>query len=338
VKNRNLIIVLLIIAVVILMFVGCVVGTANIGLNEAWQILLSVFTGSKHPEISQSAYYIVLNIRLPRVLMAMVSGAGLSVCGVAFQAIFRNPLSDPYVLGVSSGASLGAALAIIVGLDGVLWGVSGLSFITALATVLLIIGISSMGNRLHTTTLLLAGISINFLISALISLLMILNQQEMDRIIFWTMGSLASANFENVAITAFFVLIGVVVISLYARDLNALLLGSQTARNIGINVEKTKKIILLFSTLMIGVIVSFTGVIGFVGLVVPHIVRLSVGADNRRILPYSLLGGMLFMLVSDIVARVAIPPSELPIGSITSLIGSPIFIYLLFNAKKKLSR
>jgi iron complex transport system permease protein len=316
-KNYASIITLLIIALIALAFAGCILGTAGVMFD---------------------VNYIVLHIRLPRVLMAIVSGAGLSVCGVAYQAIFRNPLSDPYIIGVSSGASLGAALAIIIGLDTCLWGISALSFATALGSVFVIIGIASVGNRLHTTTLLLAGISLNFLIAAVISLLMILNQQDMDKIIFWTMGSLASATFENVAITSIFVIAGVVIILLYGRDLNAMLLGRDTAQNVGINVERTKKTILLFSTLMIAVIVSFTGVIGFVGLVVPHIVRLVVGGDNRRLLPVSLLGGSLAMLAADLVARIAIPPSELPIGSITALFGAPLFIYLLFNAKKRLSR
>jgi iron complex transport system permease protein len=337
VKRQTIIIILLIVALLAMMLVGCIVGTANIGLKDALQVLMSVFGGENSANIPESTYYIILNLRLPRVLLAVVTGGGLSVCGVAYQAIFRNPLSDPYVLGVSSGASLGAAIAIIIALDGAFLGISALSFLTALLTVILIIGISSIGNRLHTTTLLLAGISINFLISALISVLMILNKQEMDKIIFWTMGSLASANYESVAITACFVFIGVMIVALYARDLNTMLLGSSSARTMGVNVERTKKIILVSSTLMIAVIVSFTGVIGFIGLVVPHIVRLIVGSDNRRILPYALLGGMLFMLSADIVCRTVIPPSELPIGSITSLIGAPVFIYLLFNAKKRLN-
>jgi iron complex transport system permease protein len=338
-KYGNFIIVLLIVALVLLMFVSCLIGVADIGIDEAWKALLSVFSGSKgSSQVSENTQYIIFNLRLPRTLLAVLSGAGLSVCGVAFQAIFRNPLSDPYVLGVSSGASLGAAIAIITGLNGFIWGISGLSFLTALASVMLIVGISSIGNRLHTTTLLLAGISLNFLIAAVVSLLMVLNHQSMDKIIFWTMGSLASATFENTGIVALFVVIGIGVTGLYAKDLNALLLGNQTAKTIGINVERTKRIILLVSTLMIAVIVSFTGVIGFVGLVVPHVVRLLVGADNRRIIPYSLLGGMLFMLSADVISRTVMPPSELPIGSITSLIGSPVFIYLLFNAKKRLNR
>lgn len=167
---------------------------------------------------------------------------------------------------------------------------------------------------------------------------MVVNQDSMDKIIFWTMGSLSGSKFSDIAIVLPFVLIGIVIIRIYARELNALLTGNDTARSLGVNVERTKKLILFFSTLMIGVIVSYCGVIGFVGLIVPHIIRLLVGSDNRRIIPYSIFGGMIFMLVADIISRTAIAPSELPIGSITAVVGAPFFIYLLYNAKKKLNQ
>jgi iron complex transport system permease protein len=185
--------------------------------------------------------------------------------------------------------------------------------------------------------LLLAGISINFLIAALIAILMVLNSENMDKIIFWTMGSMSATKFSDLWIVFVFVLTGIVVIRIYARELNAILTGNESARSLGVNVERTKKIILLFSTLMIGIIVAKSGVIGFVGLIVPHIVRILVGSDNRRIIPFSIFGGMIFMLLADILSRVLIAPSELPVGSITALIGSPFFIYLLYNAKKQLN-
>ena len=154
-----------------------------------------------------------------------------------------------------------------------------------------------------------------------ISIIMVVNQDSMDKIIFWTMGSLSGSKFSDITIVLPFVLIGIIIIRIYARELNALLTGNDTARSLGVNVERTKKIILFFSTLMIGVIVSYCGVIGFVGLIVPHIIRLLVGSDNRRIIPFSIFGGMIFMLVADIISRTAIAPSELPIGSITAEIG-----------------
>lgn len=302
-------------------------------------MILGLFLGSVDiRSFDENSLYIIQHLRLPRVIMCVLSGAGLAVCGAAYQAIFRNPLSDPYTLGISSGAALGAAIAIVLGLDVFFFSIGGFAFSFALLTVFVIIRISSVGNRLHITTLLLAGISINFLIAAIISIIMVVNQDSMDKIIFWTMGSLSGSKFSDIAIVLPFVLIGIVIIRIYARELNALLTGNDTARSLGVNVERTKKLILFFSTLMIGVIVSYCGVIGFVGLIVPHIIRLLVGSDNRRIIPFSIFGGMIFMLVADIISRTAIAPSELPIGSITAVVGAPFFIYLLYNAKKKLNQ
>ncbi|MGP1514762.1 MAG: FecCD family ABC transporter permease [Bacteroidales bacterium] len=286
--------------------------------------------------LSDADKYILYSIRIPRVLMCLVAGSTLAVCGCAYQAVFKNPLSDPYILGVSSGASLGASLAIVLSFDFWILGVTISSFLTALLTVYVIMKLSQVGNRMHTTTLLLAGISMNFLISAIISIIMFVNQEDMYKIYFWTMGSLSSVKYRDVLITTFFSSIGIVFIRLYAKRLNLLLLGDIQANSLGVNVEKTKRTILIISTLMTAAVVSCTGVIGFIGLVVPHIVRLIVGGDNRRIVPFSVLGGMIFMLSADIIARNIVAPSELPIGSITSLIGAPFFIYLLYNAKKKL--
>ncbi|MCK9163032.1 MAG: iron ABC transporter permease [Bacteroidales bacterium] len=302
-------------------------------------MILGLFLGSVDiRSFDENSLYIIKHLRLPRVIMSVLSGAGLAVCGAAYQAIFRNPLSDPYTLGISSGAALGASIAIVLGLDVFFFSIGGFAFLFALLTVWIIIRIASVGNRLHITTLLLAGISINFLIAAIISIIMVVNQDSMDKIIFWTMGSLSGSKFSDIAIVLPFVLIGIVIIRIYARELNALLTGNDTARSLGVNVEKTKKIILFFSTLMIGVIVSYCGVIGFVGLIVPHIIRLLVGSDNRKIIPFSIFGGIIFMLVADIISRVAIAPSELPIGSVTAVVGAPFFIYLLYNAKKKLNQ
>lgn len=277
---------------------------------------------------------IFLRLRLPRVLMSALVGAVLSVCGAAYQSIFRNPLTDPYVLGVSSGASLGAAVAILLGLEAWLWGVGGMALVAALLTVWLIYRIASIGNRMHTTTLLLTGVCLTLLISALISFLMVLNQEKMDSIIFWTMGSFGSSTWTDVAVMAPVAVLGIGVVLWYGRDLNLLLAGSEAARSMGVEVEKVKRRLLLFTTLMVAFAVSSTGVIGFVGLIVPHAVRLVVGPDNRRVVPYSMLCGALFVLVCDTLARYLLRPSELPVGSLTSMVGAPLFIYLLYRNKK----
>lgn len=275
-------------------------------------------------------------LRLPRIVLSVMVGASLSVCGAAYQSVFRNPLTDPYILGVSSGASLGAAVAIIAGLQYYLWGIGAFALATALLTVLLIYRIASIGNRLHTTTLLLTGVCITFLITALISFLMVLHQDKMESIIFWTMGSFASASWLDVALLAPVALVGIAVVIYHAKDLNLLLAGSETAQSLGVEVEKVKRTILFFTTLMVAFAVSTCGVIGFVGLVVPHGIRLVTGADNRKVVPYSIFVGGLFLLICDTLSRTLLPPSELPVGSLTALVGAPLFIYLLYKNKKSL--
>ncbi len=277
-------------------------------------------------------------LRLPRVVLSVIVGAVLSSCGAVYQSVFRNPLTDPYVLGISSGASLGAAIAIILGLEAYLWGVGGMALVTAMITMLLIFKVASIGNRMHTTTLLLTGVCLTFLVTAIVSLLMALRQDKMESIIFWTMGSFASASWFDVVVLIPVALIGIAVVLYHSKDLNLLLVGSETAQSLGVEVEKVRRRLLFFTTLMVAFSVSTSGVIGFVGLVVPHCVRLVCGSDNRRILPYSLFAGGFFLLICDTLARTLLPPNELPVGSITALIGAPMFIYLLYKNRKGLSR
>lgn len=304
--------------ILVLCFFACIFGSVDIS------------------ELTSADKYILYNIRLPRVLMCIVAGATLAVCGGAYQAVFKNPLSDPYILGVSSGASLGASFAIVLGLDALIIGVPLIAFVFALLTVALIMKLSRVVGRMHTTTLILAGISFNFLFSAIISLIMFIDREDMHKIYFWTMGSLSGIKYSDVIIVAFFTVFGYIMLKMLAKRMNALLLGDISAQSIGIDVEKTKKNILIVSTLMTSAVVSYCGVIGFVGLIVPHIIRLIVGGDNRKILPYSVFGGIIFMLLADILARTLASPNELPIGTITSIVGAPFFIYLLYNAKQKL--
>ncbi len=278
---------------------------------------------------------IFLNLRAPRIVLSVLVGAGLSVCGAAYQSVFRNPLTDPYVLGVSSGASVGAAVAILLGVEAYMLGVGACALLTGLLTVVAIYRIASIGNRMHTTTLLLTGVCITFLMSAVISFLMVLRQDKMDSIIFWTMGSFASASWMDVAIVAPVVVAGVCVVLYYSRDLNLLLAGSETARSLGVEVERVKRVLLLSTTLMVAFCVASCGVIGFVGLVVPHCVRLVMGPDNRRVVPCSIFAGGLFLLLCDTLARTVLMPSELPVGSLTALVGAPLFIYLLYKNKKQ---
>lgn len=312
----------LVVALLCLLLVAAVVASALLGI-------------ARIPASELLHSQIFLQLRLPRILLCLLTGTGLSVCGAAYQSVFRNPLTDPYVLGVSSGASLGASLAILFGLQSHVWGIGICALATALLTVWLVYRIASIGNRLHTTTLLLTGVCLTFLITALISFIMVLRQDKMDSIIFWTMGSFASASWFDIAVVAPVVLIGVAAVLYHSKDLNLLLAGSETAKSLGVEVEKVKRILLFFTTLMIAFIVASCGVIGFVGLVVPHCLRLILGPDNRRIVPCSIFAGALFVLVCDTLARTVLQPSELPVGSLTALVGAPLFIYLLYKNKKQ---
>lgn len=292
------------------------VGVVHFSWNEMWQ----------SP--------IFWNLRLPRIVLCVLVGAVLSVSGAAYQSIFRNPLTDPYILGVSSGASLGAAVAILIGLENYAYGVGGCALMAALLTVLAIYHIASIGNRMHTSTLLLTGVCFTFLITAIISFLMVLHQDKMESIIFWTMGSFASASWNDVILLTPIAVVGMCIVRFYAKDLNLLLAGSESAKSMGVEVEKVKRALLLVTTLMVAFAVSTCGVIGFVGLVVPHCVRIITGADNRKVIPLSILSGGLLMVMCDTLARTILPPSELPVGSLTALIGAPLFIYLLYRNKR----
>ena len=318
-KKRNtwLVCIGLMLVTVLLMALCSVVGVVHFDINS----------------LTESPIF--WRLRLPRIVLSVLTGAALSVCGAAYQSVFRNPLTDPYVLGISSGASLGAALAILLGLEAYLWGVGGMALCTALLTILLIFKVASMGNRMHTTTLLLTGVCLTFLITAIVSLLMALHHDKMESIIFWTMGSFASSSWLDVVILLPVVLVGLGVVIYHSRDLNLLLTGSETAQSLGVEVEKVRRRLLFFTTLMVAFCVSACGVIGFVGLVVPHCVRLVCGTDNRKVVPYSIFVGAIFLLLCDTAARTLIPPNELPVGSITSLVGAPMFIYLLYKSKRK---
>lgn len=340
VKNKKVVFVALSCVLIFLMLISCMMGAANLEFKKVFLVIFDQFPliNKWIPEGSYDSaeYMIVWRLRLPRIVLSVLAGSALAVCGGAYQSVFRNPLTDPYILGISSGASLGAAIAILLGWESYLLGIGFSALVTALLTVFLIFRISSIGNRLHTSTLLLTGVCFNFLISAIISFILVLRKDKMDKIIFWTMGSLSSVSWMDVLIVLPFIVAGILVVLYYSKDLNILLLGSETAQSLGVQVEKVKKILLFFTTLMVAFVVSTCGVIGFVGLIVPHIVRIILGSDNRVVIPFSVFVGAVFMLFADTFARTVLQPAELPVGSITALIGAPFFIYLLYQAKQKI--
>ena len=318
----------IVVVLLLLMLAVSLVGIVSFSPTEALAYLKQGLT-------SGDTNVVFWNLRLPRILLCVLIGAVLSVSGATYQSVFRNPLTDPYVLGISSGASLGAAVAILLGLESSFFGVGLLALATALLTVVLIYKIASIGNRMHTATLLLTGVCFTFLATAIVSFLMVINQDKMDRIIFWTMGSFASVSWTDVLIMLPVAVAGIAVVLYHSKDLNLLLVGSETAKSLGVEVEKVKKILLLATTLMVAFAVSACGVIGFVGLVVPHCIRLVAGSDNRLIIPYSTVVGGIFLLLCDTLARTVLMPSEIPVGSVTALVGAPMFIYLLYKSKKR---
>lgn len=289
--------------------------------------------------IKESHITIIMHLRLPRIIVALFTGAALAIVGCAFQGVFKNPMADPFVIGISSGAALGATIGLILNLSSNVFGFTGVSicaFFGALITVLVVLKIAAIQKKLPTTTLLLAGISINYLFSALISLLMILNRHKLESVYLWTLGSFNASKWSEVMLIIPVVVIGSVILWMYSKELNIMLLGDDDASTLGIHVHRTKKIILCVSSLMVAVVVSASGIIAFVGLIIPHTVRILSGPNHKRLIPLAMIVGGIFMVICDTIARTVISPAELSVGIITSLFGVPFFLGLLNQSKKKM--
>ena len=274
---------------------------------------------------------ILFSVRLPRILFAGIVGASLSVSGVVFQALLRNPLADPYVLGISGGSALGAIIGIVLGAGSFYLGVPFLAFCGALVTVFLVFIVAG-GSRglMLDNSLLLAGVVVNsFFAAAILFALSIVNSMELHSISFWLMGDLSSAALREIAAAALCLLAGFVILYAQARKLNLIVQGEETALQLGVNVQRTKYILLMITSLITAVAVSLAGIIGFVGIMVPHMMRLVFGSDHRLLLPAAALFGASFLVVADTLARILLAPAELPVGVITALCGAPYFIFLM---------
>ncbi|MDI3535191.1 MAG: cobalamin transport system permease protein [Thermosediminibacterales bacterium] len=281
---------------------------------------------------------IIWLIRLPRVVLAALVGASLAVAGAVFQGLFRNPMADPYIIGVSSGASLGAAVAIVFSVDINILGLSAvplLAFIGALLTLIVVYRLSKVGGNVAVLTLLLAGIAVSSLLSAAVSLLMFLGGEKLHQLIFWLMGGFSGRQWNYVKMGIPYFFLGSAAVFFYARDLNAMLLGEEPAQHLGIDVENVKKILLVGASLLTAAAVSCGGVIGFIGLIIPHIVRIMIGPDHRILLPAVAFIGAISLVAADAIARTVLAPMEIPVGIITTLCGGPFFIYLLRQRKNK---
>lgn len=331
----------LIILLILSVILGVGLGPIRIEFSLVWQIILAkLFTlsSSLQPDYTTVQENIVWKIRLPRVLLGALVGAGLSVAGVSMQALVRNNLADPYVLGVSSGASAAATLVILLGVFSGLgqYALSFGAFVGAAIAIFIVYILAHSGGRVRITQLLLSGVALSMIMAALTNLIVMLAPSTMGlrAALFWLMGSLAGARWSHLSLPAIVILLCIIMLMSNYRTMNALVMGEEAATTLGVNVNKFQKLLLLISSLLVGVIVAVSGSIGFVGLMVPHICRLFIGSDHRRVLPASALLGAIFMIWVDVLARLVIAPEELAVGIITALVGGPLFIGLLRSKKE----
>lgn len=323
----------------ILSILSMSMGDVDIGFFETYKIALKNFLSLFGLNYSFDSVYelIIKNIRIPRILTAIFVGAGLGAVGCSYQGVFRNPMADPYVLGVSSGATLGATLMIIFEKTNNFMGITMITlgaFVGAVITTIAVYLIASRKGKIETSILLLSGVALSYLLSAIVSLIIVFDEKNVNKIIFWTMGNLSASGYKQLQIIVPSVIIGCVILLMYSRQLDILSTSEDVAITLGIETSSLKKKIMLISSFLVAVCVSFTGIIGFVGLMVPHIMRNIVGPLHKRLLPFSMVGGAIFLLISDTLARSIIDSAELPVGAVTAIFGAPFFIYLLFKRKR----
>lgn len=333
-----LLIAALIMITIISVGIAVSIGQVRIPLAESYRILLTKLTGFQWgatPIEAGSFTDIIWQIRFPRVLMAMFIGAGLALCGAVMQAAVQNPLADPYILGISSGASLGATFAILIGFGAIGWigqtGVAFWAFAGAMGASLLVLTLAGIRGKMTSVKLVLAGMVINALCSAFSNFIIYFanNAEGIKTVTFWTMGSLAASGWNKLPLVGIVVLVAILFFLLQSRVLNTMLLGDEAAVTLGINLSVYRRLYMLLTALVTGVMVASCGMIGFVGLIIPHIVRGLVGSDHRKVMPVSVLFGAIFLIWTDVIARSLISSVELPIGIITAMIGAPMFMYML---------
>ena len=326
---------LLLCAVIAAMLTCICAGSVSIPLEESVRVLLCALRGEEAGGMAQS---IILQVRLPRVLCVALCGAALSLCGAAMQGLLRNPLADGSTLGVSSGASLGAVIAILLGISlpsSMFSGTMVMAMVFAFLSLAAILSIAwLLDHSLATQSIILIGVIFSMFITAVISLLTTFAGDKLRTVTFWTMGSLASSSYTNALTLLLALLLCGAVLLLCTRALNAFALGEEQALHLGVSVKRVKLTVMIAVSVLIGVCVSIGGAIGFVGLVTPHMARMIAGPDHRKLLPASMLGGALFLLLCDLAARIVLAPVELPIGVVTSLIGAVVFVAVFVKTRK----
>jgi len=328
----------LFILLMVVVILAAAIGSVPVPFSTTSGILISKLPLVElTPNWTSALETIVLEIRLPRVILAGLVGAALAIAGATYQGLFRNPLADPYLIGVAQGAALGAVIGFLLPptWHGLAFGIIPLlAFSGALVSTAAVYVLARVGKTLPVTTLILAGVALGALLGSIVSYLIISSGEKIHGIMFWLMGSFSLSQWSEAKIVLPYVLLGVVIILLYARPLNLMQLDEEQAQQLGINVERLKLVLLAAATLITAAAVSFVGIIGFVGIIIPHAVRLIWGADHRFLLPLSVLTGAIFLILADLIARTALAPTEIPIGVITALCGAPFFLYLLRRRKK----
>ena len=335
-KDRFFLIsVVLLIILFLSIIAGVAFGSTYIDMNTVYEFIINKITGKEifEPIWKKTVESIIWEIRVPRVLMSAVCGGGLALCGVLMQCITKNPVADSYILGISSGASAGAVFMIIIGGASVnILGVTGGAFLGAILCGIIVFTVGTQyGKNISTTRLILTGLAVSTIFSSITNMMVYSakNSNQVRSAVFWSMGSLGRAKWEDLYIS-FIVLVIVLLISMaLAKSLDILILGDNTAKMMGMDVSMVKSIIILSSTFLIAVLVSMTGAIGFIGLVVPHVCRGFCGSSHRKLLIVSLFTGAIFLIWCDIAARCFISPREIPIGIITSIIGGPFFLFII---------
>ena len=315
-------------------FISVSLGAVQISLKDTFNILISNISGNVNiSNLSGSIIAIVWNMRVPRVIMGIIVGAGLAICGSVMQTTVNNPISEPYILGISAGATFGATFFIILGLKS-LTGIG--AFFGSVISTVVVLFIASIGKKFTTTSLILSGAVVNALFSAFSNFIISIgaNSDSMMTIKFWTMGSLASASWSDISLPMFIILGSFIFFLSQHRILNTMLMGDEVAITLGINLYTYRFIYMIFISMITGILVAKCGIIGFVGLITPHISRILVGTEHKKIITISSILGSLFILWSDILARCLIDKAELPIGIFTSLVGGPFFIYIVIKNQK----
>ncbi|WP_374230035.1 FecCD family ABC transporter permease [Streptomyces sp. OfavH-34-F] len=322
------------------MTAGLAFGSVHVPPAQVWGIVTHALGADwMEPTWTRARETIVLDVRGPRVLLGAVTGAGLAVVGTALQALVRNPLAEPYLLGASSGASLGAVSVIVFGSS--FFGTVSLSaaaFAGALGALVLVYATARTGGRITSMRLVLAGVAVASVLNALLNMLLLTtdNGNEARTVLAWTMGGLGGVSWASLWLPGLALLLGIAVLMVQAPNLNLLLAGEEAAATMGLDVARFRARMFVLVSLVTGVLVAAAGPIGFVGLMLPHIVRLLVGGDHRRVLPAAALGGASFLVLSDIVARTVTAPEEIPVGVLTALCGGPFFLWLMRrDARKK---